>query len=270
MRRIVLSLSVAALVACGRTSDSSRAGAGGAGTGATGAGGAGASTSASASSTSDGATTSSSSTGSGGGSSSTSGAGGGGGGAAVDCSDLAPIGTGTPGKTWVRQTAPVSVESGANTFTKNIDPTSYVQIWSVDYPQSVVPWPGNYGITTRVKLYKNTYLAEGFTVPTDGSVAKATWAFTGSGGASNMALAVSVCPGDFGQTGTHVTPACTLKKAHSSNGLTVFVGADAGCHLTPGQTYYLNVLPSAELPQGDVSVQDCGGLPCEPWLVVWQ
>jgi hypothetical protein len=37
------------------------------------------------------------------------------------------------------------------------------------------------------------------------------------------------------------------------------------CTLVPGKTYYLNVLPVANLPVGDVSTSECTGS-CTPWL----
>jgi hypothetical protein len=96
-----------------------------------------------------------------------------------------------------------------------------VQIWSYHYPANEVPWPGNSGTITRVPIPKNRYLAEQFVVPTDGSVTdQIQWVFANSGANSNFSLSVSICPGDFGQTGTQTTSAsCIRGQAQSSSGL---------------------------------------------------
>jgi hypothetical protein len=144
-----------------------------------------------------------------------------------------------------------------------------VQIWSYHYPANEVPWPGNSGTITRVPIPKNRYLAEQFVVPTDGSVTdQIQWVFANSGANSNFSLSVSICPGDFGQTGTQTTSAsCIRSQAQSSSGLYANVGGSSGCVLTAGETYYLNVLPQGNPPDDDVSVSSCTSqTKCEPWM----
>jgi hypothetical protein len=186
------------------------------------------------------------------------------------CLGLAPLGTGT-GTTWKRAIYPTSVTWGGLTTKSGIDPKSYVQIWSLDYPDSNLPWPGNSGTTTQVTVGKNYYLAEEFVVPTDGSVTgNVKWLISGSGANSNTAFSVGICAGDFGQTGTQLAPGCSTRKANSSSGQNVNVGGSSGCALTPGGTYYLNLLPQAELPENDISEQSYDtDYPIRPWIGVF-
>ena len=90
------------------------------------------------------------------------------------------------------------MEYGDGTTHNGVDVTNYATVWGG-------PWPDK-GINVRVTANKNNYIAEGFVVPTDGSVTQAiTWGNTGSGNLSLASYAVSSCPGDFGQTGTKIT-----------------------------------------------------------------
>lgn len=188
------------------------------------------------------------------------------------CTDLHAIGTGVAGQTWSKvYTTTVIYNSGGSNKT-GVDATSYVDIWST--PGATVPWPGNGGLTTRPNASVNMYFAEKFVVPTDGSVTtKPHWSWVGSGTNSNFSLTISECPGDFGQTGTHIQSYCKVNQAKSSNGLTSMVTATpvAGyCSLTPGKAYYLNVLPMASLPTGDVSTSDGCGSGCTPYMSMTQ
>jgi hypothetical protein len=149
-----------------------------------------------------------------------------------------------------------------------IDPRSYVAIWSVDYPNNNVPWPGNSGVTTQVKLSKGYYLAEGFTVPDSGyPTTPIAWSFAGVGANSNESFSISVCPGDFGQTGTQLAPGCSTPSGQSLGGQRVTVDGTSGCVVMPGQTYYLNILPQANLPVDDVAEQTINSsYPIRPWI----
>jgi hypothetical protein len=186
------------------------------------------------------------------------------------CPDLHTIGNGS-GVTWTQLTGFTAVKFGDN-VTKQANAADYVDMWG--YPGSNVPWAGTSGLTTRSTASPNQYFAEKFTVPSnllaDGTL-NARWILSGSGGSFPFSLTVSPCPGDFGQSGTQITASgCKVDKANISNGLKVFVtNAPSGsaCTVQPGQTYYLNVLPSAGLPVNNVTVGDCkvAGT-CIPWM----
>jgi hypothetical protein len=182
------------------------------------------------------------------------------------CTGLASVKT-SSGANWVRVTGNTSVKYGDGA-TAAKDATDYVSIWS--YPGSTVPWPGNSGLSTRPTAMTNYYFAEKFTVPTDGSVpGHPNWSWSGSGINSNASIAISACPGDFGQTGTLVTTGCKVNQTNSSSGLTSVVSATqvgSFCSLVPGKSYYLNILPMANLPVSNVSTSTCSNNTCTPWL----
>ncbi|HET7064744.1 MAG TPA: hypothetical protein VFI49_10765 [Rudaea sp.] len=191
---------------------------------------------------------------------------GGGGDIPAACSSLATIHTST-GTAWSRLTTGTSVKYGDGT-TATKDPTDYVSVWS--YPGTTAPWPGIAGGQTRPNVMSNLYLSEKFVVPSDTSLLP-RWSWTGSGIGSNFSLTISICPGDFGQTGTQLTQGCKLDQSNSSNGLTSYVNPTQqgiACTVNPGKTYYLNVLPNANLPANNVSSPSspvCST--CTPWIV---
>ena len=182
------------------------------------------------------------------------------------CPNLAKIGTGTANQYW-SVVGTTSVKFGDNVTKSNVNGGDYVDVWS--YPGSTVPWPGTRGLTTRPSASVNFYFAEKFVVPTDGSVTDhPNWALSGSGINANMSLAISACPGDFGQTGTQITTGCKVNQNNSSSGISVVVASSQQgftCTVIPGNTYYLNILPMANLPSNDVSISSCSGT-CTPWL----
>ncbi len=171
------------------------------------------------------------------------------------------------GAAWNRLTSPTPVKYGDGTVATK-DSTDYVSVWS--YPGSSTPWPGSQGGQTRPNVNSLFYLSEKFVVPSDTSLVP-KWSWTGSGVGSNFSLAISKCPGDFGQTGTQLTTGCKLAQGHSSNGMSAYVNATQqgiACTLVPGQTYYLNILPNANLPVSNVTSPSSPVCQtCTPWIV---
>jgi hypothetical protein len=56
----------------------------------------------------------------------------------------------------------------------------------------------------------------------------------------------------------------------SSGGQKVFTAGSGACIVLPGQTYYLNILPQASLPVGDVAMQTVDtDYPIRPWIAVF-
>ena len=186
------------------------------------------------------------------------------------CQNLVALGTGTAGQFWSRVLT-TKVRFGDGATASDVDATSYVAVWN--YPGATVPWPGNFGLTTRPSALINQYFAEKFIVPTNGSVTgHPNWVYSGSGINSNMSMSISVCPGDFGQTGTQLTTGCLVPMSKSSSGLTAAVSPTqlgTYCSLVPGRAYYLNILPMASLPSNNVSASSCTTT-CTPWLGVVQ
>ncbi len=184
------------------------------------------------------------------------------------CTSLAPIATGGSGN-WTRVLT-TAVKFGDGKVNAGIDATDYVKVWSYT-PTAPVAWPGGYGLTTRPSASVNQYFAEGFTVPTDGSVTgHPNWTISGSGQNGNASYTISSCPGDFGQAGTQLTTGCSVNIG-SGTLTAVVANSQTGsyCSLKPGNTYYLNILPMAPLPVGNTSTSTCNGT-CLPWLGVFQ
>lgn len=175
------------------------------------------------------------------------------------------ISTGSGG-TWTRVTS-TSVKFGDGTTVAGVNATDYVAVWT--YPGTTVPWPGSYGLSTRPSASANMYFSEKFVVPTDGSVTgHPSWTTTGSGQNGNASFTISTCPGDFGQTGTVLTTGCKVNMGSGTLFSTVSATQIGSyCSLKPGSSYYLNILPMANLPVSNTSTSTCSGT-CLPWLVV--
>jgi hypothetical protein len=190
---------------------------------------------------------------------------------AGDCTSLAKITVGNTAFKWPQQTAG-TVTFGDNT-SANVSFTSYTSIWNEG---TANPWPGANALNLRPALVGTVYLAEAFSVPLDGSVSGTiTWTnnknSVGYNAANNAAsYAISKCAGDFGQSGTQLQANCAIDIA-SSAGLTAIVSAvpQAGvCTLTPGDTYYLNILqaPLTGIGQTGAAYPGCSSN-CAPWTV---
>jgi len=182
-----------------------------------------------------------------------------------ECANVAAIHT-SSGALWSRLTTGTSVMYGDGT-TATRDSTDYVSVWS--YGDTQQAWPGTTS-TIRPTILANQYFALKFVASSDTSLAP-KWSFTGSGLNSNFALTISKCSGDFGQTGTQLTAGCKLNQSQSLNGLTVHVNPvqqGVACTIAPGNTYYLNILPDANLPVSNVSTSSPTCSPkCTPYVV---
>ncbi|HEX3122369.1 MAG TPA: hypothetical protein VHQ21_03640 [Rhodanobacteraceae bacterium] len=186
------------------------------------------------------------------------------------CASLATIHT-SAGAAWTRLTTATSVRYGDGTVDPSVDPTSYVAIWQGSYPGTLTPWPGTQNGQAQPNVNQQQFLSEKFTVALTDAGLSSRWAWTGSGNGTNFSTTISMCPGDFGQTGTQLTVGCKTNQGQSSSGLTAYVNAaqqGTACTLTPGNTYYLNILPNANLPVNNVSTPSspvCSGGICKPW-----
>ena len=126
------------------------------------------------------------------------------------------------------------------------DATDYRNIYSGPTGTGQLPWPsGSSGVKPVVDIAANQYLAMGFVVPAGTSLSIAPIYFNVGSASPLVAMTISECPGDFGQAGTHITSQY-CKSDRNSGGVQTYLGNQAGtCHLTPGNTYYLNMIDSS-------------------------
>jgi hypothetical protein len=151
----------------------------------------------------------------------------------------------TLGLTWQRS-AMWTWQAGL-TKTNEPDATDYRNFYSGPVGTGQLPWPSaSSGAKPVIDIAANQYLALGFVVPAGTSLSIAPFYFNVNSASQPVAISVSECPGDFGQQGTHITSSACKSDRTGSGGLQTYLGTAAGtCHLTPGATYYLNMIDSA-------------------------
>jgi hypothetical protein len=127
------------------------------------------------------------------------------------------------------------------------DATDYRNFYSGPVGTGQLPWPSaSSGAKPVIDIVANQYLALGFVVPAGTSLSIAPFYFNVNSASQPVAMAISECPGDFGQQGTHITSTACKSDRTGSGGLQTYLGTAAGtCHLTPGATYYLNMIDSS-------------------------
>jgi len=186
------------------------------------------------------------------------------------CADLTQLENGSSGFFWTAQGSG-SVTYGDGTMASGVDFKTYTAIWNKG---TANPWPGISGLSVRPALFGSVYLTETFTA--DGSVSgTVTWVNNktalGYVAASNAAsYTISTCPGDFGQAGTQLGANCSADIS-STAGLTAAVSNTpqaSVCTLTPGETYYLNILQASlsGVAQSGAASPSCSSN-CAPWTV---
>jgi hypothetical protein len=123
------------------------------------------------------------------------------------------------------------------------DLTSFSQIWGHNSASDAeVPWPGRQPSTPILTMPRYSYVAVKFTVPVDASptysgfIQRTTYSY-----GINMTAAYSARCGDF-----DVSAAC-FASSDSTSGPLPFPAwslnpASTQCVLTPGATYYINVM----------------------------
>lgn len=113
-------------------------------------------------------------------------------------------------------------------------------------------WPGTRGLPKRIKVNRNQFVSLAFTVPTDFSN-KGYGGYVGSeintGGSDIPYITMTVSPtcGDFA-IANPISTRCLLNQGGGAASV-IWSTYPAGtttynesCHLTPGQTYYLNII----------------------------
>ncbi len=150
-----------------------------------------------------------------------------------------------------------------------VDSTDYRNIFSP--PNSgQVAWPSaSSGSKPVVAIAATNYLALGFTMP-QGITVYPIYSNVNSI-SQPVSIAISECPGDFGQQGTHI--ASTYCKSNrtggQSGGVQTYTGVAPGtCRLLAGHTYWLNLI-AADLPPANSTAPPattCIGASCTAQL----
>jgi len=106
-------------------------------------------------------------------------------------------------------------------------------------------WPGVSGATLWVTVNQNQYISIPF-VPAAGRVGK--YNATINGGQVMSSISISACPGDFRITAAPpVLGQYCSRQGYNASALQLYWdvvsnGTSSICHLTPGQTYFLNII----------------------------
>jgi len=110
-------------------------------------------------------------------------------------------------------------------------------------------WPGVYNQQSGPFIGKNQYIAAQFTVPSNKSNVWGRYQIIQQGGTTSRAsITISTSCGDLSATANAISPYCVLDDGGANASVTWSTYAsndslgDGTCRLTPGQTYYLNIL----------------------------
>lgn len=131
----------------------------------------------------------------------------------------------------------------------DLDVTKFENVWGYreSTPNTLIPWPGLYNVQQRINLRPNHYVSLQFTVPSNyGTDRYGFYTYAETNFRAAMSMTVSTRCGDFNPVSA-ISPRCTVSNSNASSTLewSTFTSGpnyDATCHLTRGQTYYLNIL----------------------------
>jgi len=136
------------------------------------------------------------------------------------------------------------------------DVTLFKNVWGRDPDApttgTVRDWPDRTGVLNQLQIMKNQYVALQFTVPVDmpvtayGTLQGSTSQYNGNLKPWSMTISHS-CYGEFDTGSTNLPNThCTSSNQTESGGITWSLIGNAGgsstCQLTPGETYYLNII----------------------------
>jgi len=142
-------------------------------------------------------------------------------------------------------------------------------------------WPGVSGATLWVTVNQDQYIAIPFSTPPVGAGTRTgKYYATVNGGQVMSSMSISLCPGDFRITPTPPSaqgvppvlgPYCS-KQGFNASSLTLYwdtvaSGTSPICHLTPGQTYYVNII---QAPLADSSAKPttiCASSNCSTQII---
>jgi hypothetical protein len=142
-----------------------------------------------------------------------------------------------------RQTSGVVVYTAGGGQT-NRDYTSFAALWGHNTAADTeIAWPGRQPSSPIPTIARNQFIAAKFTVPADASpllsgfIQRATYSY-----GISMTAAYSTTCGDFNPTNTACKSVTTGTPLPFPSWNTIATGSV--CHLLPGQTYYLNIMPT--------------------------
>lgn len=136
------------------------------------------------------------------------------------------------------------------------DLTTFKDVWgrepNAPSTGTVLDWPGRTGVLTQLQVNKNRYLALKFTVPTGtppmtwGTLQGSTSVYNSTIKPWSMTISHS-CYGEFATGSPNLPNAhCASNNQTESGGITWSLAGNAAgantCQLTPGETYYLNII----------------------------
>lgn len=158
------------------------------------------------------------------------------------CTGVAPAGL-------TRQLTGAVTQYTTTTSTRNgVDVTRWDQVWGYDNTVGTPSaWPAVNNILQSPRITKNYYLAVAFSVPSTfsgyGDLKETT---TGSSGAVSMTI--SECPGHFNSNVLALPAKCQVNltaEGGAKLAWTTDTSVTTKCALTPGKTYYLNVITAS-------------------------
>ena len=172
-----------------------------------------------------------------------------------------------------RQTTAMVCGNGSYAFEcRNVDITKFEQVFGYNRSAPTTPlkaWPGLRNLAQRIQINRNQYIALQFTVPSDfgtGKYGHYQLSEDNIGGQQGL-MSVTLSPncGDF-STQNPISTRCLINLGGEQVSMTwgSYAPTDPNysqlCHLTPGQTYYLNVVYgslSAPAPTTCVNTSYC-------------
>lgn len=150
---------------------------------------------------------------------------------------------------------------------RTVDGTKFENVlgYDIDAPTVPIMWPGKRNVTQRPYIGSNSFLALQFTVPStyptnrSGGLKISETNFTGP-----LTMTMSTSCGDFGAT-SQISPKCIVSGGQAGQSLTWSTypagttTGDNSCRLTPGQTYYFNLLyaPISNPTQTSCTAGEC-------------
>lgn len=192
----------------------------------------------------------------------------GGGGGETACSDASTLPRQTTGKTWW-------ISSGQSINSNDL--TQFKTVWGRDPASpndtgSILDWPNRSGVLTQQNIVKNNYVALKFTVPS-GMSSTAWGTLQGSttmmGGSTLALFSMTITKDCYGalSTGSSNLPStgvgniCYFSNKTETGTLYWSTGTHTGCKLTPGDTYYLNIV-TAPLTTTGTGTSACSASTC--------
>jgi len=189
----------------------------------------------------------------------------------VSTAAATPASTGCIAPAGLTRANKITLFDGQNVQRSNVDSTKFENIWGYNTSKPSLPtlWPGNYNSQARPELPPGYYLSAQFTVPAGmaaGKYGNFSANETNPESAGGWTVTISTSCGDFRAANQNpIAPSCVKDSLPPSSPISWQVGTNYSssslCPLTPGQTYYLNMIyaPLAT-PTQSYCTGTCGNL----------